>query len=58
VDWLQAGPVAPGFKSVLIAGEPERAYRAQRQEEGIAVDAQTWQEIVGAGLKVGVSVTA
>ena len=58
VDWLQAGPVAPGFESVLIAGEPERAYRAQRQEEGIAVDAQTWQEIVGAGLKVGVSVTA
>jgi uncharacterized oxidoreductase len=58
VDWLQAGPIAPGFESVLIAGEPERAYRAQRQEEGIAVDAQTWQEIVGAGLKVGVSVTA
>ncbi|MDI1236128.1 MAG: malate/lactate/ureidoglycolate dehydrogenase [Polaromonas sp.] len=55
VDWLQAGPVAPGFDAVQIAGDPERAYRAQRQDQGIAVDAQTWQEIVAAGRKVGVS---
>ena len=55
VDWLQAGPVAPGFDAVQIAGDPERAYRKQRQAEGIAVDAQTWQEIVAAGHKVGVT---
>ena len=55
VDWLQAGPVAPGFDAVQIAGDPERAYRKQRQTEGIAVDAQTWQEIVAAGHKVGVT---
>jgi uncharacterized oxidoreductase len=57
VDWLQAGPVAPGFDAVQIAGDPERAYRAQRQDQGIAVDAQTWQEIVAAGRKVGVSLS-
>ncbi|WP_397412641.1 malate/lactate/ureidoglycolate dehydrogenase [Polaromonas sp.] len=56
VDWLRAGPVAPGFDAVQIAGDPERAYRAQRQAEGIAVDTQTWQEIVAAGRKVGVDV--
>jgi len=56
VDWLRAGPVAPGFDAVQIAGDPERAYRAKRQAEGIAVDAQTWQEIVAAGRKVGVNV--
>ena len=55
IDWLQAGPVAPGFDAVQIAGDPERAYRKQRQVEGIAVDAQTWQEIVAAGHKVGVT---
>ena len=55
VDWLQAGPVAPGFDAVQIAGDPERAYRKQRQTEGIAVDAQTWQEIVAAGHKVGIT---
>ena len=55
VDWLQVGPVAPGFDAVQIAGDPERAYRKQRQTDGIAVDAQTWQEIVAAGHKVGIT---
>lgn len=58
VDWLQTGPVAPGFDAVQIAGDPERAYRAQRSAQGIAVDEQTWQEIVAAGRKVGVTLQA
>ncbi|UUZ74647.1 malate/lactate/ureidoglycolate dehydrogenase [Polaromonas sp. P1(28)-13] len=57
VDWLQAGPVAPGFDAVQIAGDPERTTRAQREVDGIAVDAQTWQEIVAAGRKVGVTLS-
>ncbi|MDP2257543.1 MAG: Ldh family oxidoreductase [Polaromonas sp.] len=55
VDWLTAGPVAPGFDAVQIAGDPERASRAQRAVDGIAVDLQTWQEIVAAGHRVGVT---
>jgi uncharacterized oxidoreductase len=54
VEWLQAGPVAPGFESVQIAGEPELATRAQRAIEGIHIDEQTWREIVAAGRKVKV----
>jgi uncharacterized oxidoreductase len=54
VDWLQSGPVGPGFDAVQIAGEPERAARARRRVEGVTVDAQTWGEIVAAGHKVGV----
>ena len=56
VDWLLAGPVGPGFDAVRIAGDPERAARAQRALEGISIDAQTWQEIDNAGRKVGVTV--
>ena len=55
IDWLKAGPVAPGFDAVQIAGEPERAARIQRTVDGITVDAQTWLEIVEAGRKVGVT---
>lgn len=55
VDWLKAGPVAPGFEAVQIAGEPERATRLQREAAGIAIDHQTWQEMVAAGRKVGVT---
>ncbi|MDD5334086.1 MAG: malate/lactate/ureidoglycolate dehydrogenase [Rhodoferax sp.] len=58
VNWLQAGPVADGFDAVQLAGDPERAYRAQRETEGIRIDAQTWQEMVAAGRKVGVTLPA
>lgn len=54
VDWLQAGPVAPGTASVLLAGDPERAAREQRSQHGIAIDSQTWAELVAAGATVGV----
>jgi uncharacterized oxidoreductase len=57
MDWLKAAPVAAGYDSVQTAGEPERAYRAQRLLEGITVDAQTWREIVAAGLRVGVNLS-
>ena len=55
VDWLQAGPVAPGFDAVQIAGDPERASRVRREAEGITIDGQTWQEMVAAGQKLGVT---
>ena len=56
VDWVGASPVAAGFESVQIAGDPERAKRSQRTTAGIDLDAQTWHEIVMAGHKVGVAV--
>ena len=55
VDWLRAGPVAPGFDAVQLAGEPERAARLQREQGGIAIDTQTWQEMVAAAKRVGVA---
>lgn len=54
VDWLKQGPAAPGFEEVLVAGEPERRARAERERDGIAVDDATWSEILQAGRKVGV----
>ena len=53
IDWLKAGPAAPGFDAVQIAGEPERKARAARETGGIAVDDTTWTEILEAGRKLG-----
>ena len=55
IDWLKSGPAAPGVDAVQLAGDPERAARSRRRVEGIAVDEQTWREIVSAGAKVGVA---
>ena len=56
VDWLRSGPQAEGSDGVQIAGDPERAARAQRRVDGIDIDPQTWQELITAGHKVGFSV--
>lgn len=53
-NWVRNSPPAPGTKSVMVAGEPERLVRARRLAEGIPVDAETWREIVEAADSVGV----
>lgn len=58
IDWLRHAPAGPGVEAVQIAGDPERKARLARAQEGITVDAQTWQEIVDAGRKVGCAVSA
>ena len=56
VEWLRQSPPAPGGDGVMLAGEPERKARRQREADGIALDDQTWSEIVAAGAKVGARV--
>jgi uncharacterized oxidoreductase len=55
IDWVKRSPPAPGHDRVRIAGDPERETRAKREKAGIAVDANTWQEIHAAGAKLGVA---
>jgi uncharacterized oxidoreductase len=55
-DWLKQSPPAPDSDGVLLAGEPERTARVQRERDGIVVDDTTWKEIVAAGAKVGARV--
>jgi len=52
---LRQSPVAPGFDKVRIAGEPEREIRSKRERDGIAVDDNTWNDIVAAGEKLKLS---
>ena len=58
VDWLRQSPPADGFDRVQMAGEPERAMRLQRAQDGIEIDLQTWQEIALAAGKVGATIAA
>jgi uncharacterized oxidoreductase len=52
LDWLRKGRAAPGADRVRLAGEPERETRARREQDGIAVDDTTWNEILAAGAKL------
>ena len=57
-DWLRQSPDAPGSDGVHLAGEPERAARAEREQNGIWIDDATWAEIEAAEKKLQSSASA
>lgn len=54
VERVKSVPLAPGFEEVLLPGEPEARTRAER-EGAISLAPVTWQAVVEAGKKLGVS---
>jgi hydroxycarboxylate dehydrogenase B len=54
LNWVQASPPREGFGPVQVAGDAERAHRAQRTAQGVPVDGTTWQEILAAAARLGV----
>jgi len=58
VDHVKGSPAADPAAPVLVAGEPERAWRARRLAEGIPVERATWEELRAAGASVGVALGA
>jgi uncharacterized oxidoreductase len=55
VQSLLDAPAREGFERVLVAGDPERAARREREANGVPVDATTWAQILAAAQKLGAS---
>lgn len=55
LDYVRTCPAADAEHPVLIAGEPERIARAQRQANGITLSDQEWANIVAAGVSLGMT---
>ncbi|HEY7652960.1 MAG TPA: malate/lactate/ureidoglycolate dehydrogenase [Methylomirabilota bacterium] len=55
VGYVKASPAADPANPVLVPGDPERLARAERLRTGIPLDAATWEELVTAGLAMGVT---
>jgi uncharacterized oxidoreductase len=53
VDWVKSSKPLPGVDEVLVAGEPERKRRAERERDGIPVDVNTWDGVAEAADQVG-----
>jgi uncharacterized oxidoreductase len=58
LDWAQASPPREGFGPVQVAGDAERAWKAERTERGVPVDPTTWSEILRAAGQLGVEPAA
>lgn len=55
IDWLRRSPTPAGAPGITLAGEPERAARRRAAEQGIDLDEGTWQELLNAAQKLGLS---
>ncbi len=53
VRYVRSGQPAEGFDRIRVAGEPEQESITKRKAEGIPIDDNTWAEMRGAGLEVG-----
>ena len=53
-DYITASPPRRPDEPVLIPGDPERANRAERLQDGVPIDDETWREIVEAARGVNV----
>ena len=54
VDVAKGIPPAPGFRDILVPGEPEVRARAQRGREGLPLPEAAWQDLVKVGQRFGV----
>ncbi len=53
VEFVKSSPTAGGFDEILMPGEIEMRQKAQRQQEGIFVEDETWKQVVECGRKLG-----
>src|SRR5207247_1381513 len=51
---VKAVQPAPGFKEVLLPGEPEANARAERQQNGIPIPDDTWSAVAEAAARCNV----
>ena len=54
--YITASPPRRKGEPVLIPGDPERANRARRLQDGVPIDDETWREIVVAARGINVLV--
>lgn len=54
IEWVKGSPSIDGRNTVLVAGEPELISRKKRAK-AIPLDRNSWQQIVSAGVDVGIS---
>lgn len=52
--YVKSPPLREGVTEVLVAGDPERRAHAARSASGIALDDETWRQLIEAGQSVGV----
>ncbi|NKB50156.1 MAG: malate/lactate/ureidoglycolate dehydrogenase [Alphaproteobacteria bacterium] len=54
-DFVKASPPVDPALPVLVPGEPERLSRAARNANGVPLDRESWEQLLGAGETLGLA---
>lgn len=55
IAWVKSAKPQPGVSEVLVPGEPERRRKAEREANGVPIDAVTWGQLVETARKVRIN---
>lgn len=55
VEWVKESPLATDAARIYLPGEVEQACRAEREANGIPIDATTWDQLVEAARSLGIA---
>ena len=55
---IKSSKLRPGFKEIMLPGEPELRTEMKRQKEGIYIPERTWKEMMEIAEKKGINVAA
>jgi uncharacterized oxidoreductase len=58
IRYLKTSPTVPGGGEIMYPGEPEARVEAERRQQGVYVEDETWRQIVQVARDLGVSVPA
>jgi hydroxycarboxylate dehydrogenase B len=56
--YVKSAPTAPGVEAIMYPGEPEALEQQRREREGIALEDETWRQILGLTQELGIAVEA
>ena len=55
IEHIRTSRLAPGFREILVPGEPEFRTARRREREGIELDDTTWSQIVAEAARLGLT---
>jgi uncharacterized oxidoreductase len=55
VDYVKSSAPAPGFREVIVPGEPETRIAAKRRAEGVFIEDETWRQILAGAERLGIT---
>ncbi len=55
IDFIKSTKRAPGFAEILLPGESGRRREAKNQQEGVDVEAPTWDNLTALAAKLGIT---